>query len=112
MTEPPAGVTKGYGHYLARVGGCADCHGANLSGGPMAGAPPDAPPAANITPGGQISAWSEADFIKTMRTGINPAGKQLDSFMPYKFIGRLSDDELKAIYLYLKSVPSAATGAR
>src|SRR5262245_6321878 len=31
---PPAGATKEYGHYLARVGGCADCHGPNLSGGP------------------------------------------------------------------------------
>ena len=78
----------------------------------MSGAPPTAPLAANITPGGAISAWSEADFIKTMRMGINPAGKQLDSFMPYKYIGRLSDDELKAIYVYLKTVPAAALGAR
>ena len=33
-------------------------------------------------------------------------------FMPYKYIGKLSDDELKAIYLYLKTVPAAAMGAR
>jgi mono/diheme cytochrome c family protein len=109
---PPAGATKEYGHYLARVGGCVDCHGPNLSGGPMPGAPPSAPPASNITPGGEISAWSEADFIKAMRTGVNPAGKQLDPFMPYKYLGRLTDDELKAIYFYLKSVPAAAMGAR
>ena len=109
---PPAGASNEYGHYLARVGGCADCHGPNLSGGPMTGAPPDAPLAANITPGGEISGWSDADFIKAMRTGVTPAGKQLTSFMPYKYIGRLSDDELKAIYLYLKSVPAAAMGAR
>jgi mono/diheme cytochrome c family protein len=109
---PPAGPTQEYGQYLVRVGGCVDCHGPNLSGGPMPGAPPDAPPASNITPGGQISAWSDADFIKTIRTGVNPAGKQLDLFMPYKYLGRLSDDELKAIYLYLKSVPAAAMGAR
>jgi mono/diheme cytochrome c family protein len=112
MPAPPAGATKEYGGYLARIGGCADCHGPNLAGGPVPGGPPDAPPAANITPGGEISGWSEADFIKTMRTGINPAGKQLDSLMPYKYLGRLTDDELKAIYLYLKTVPSAAMGAR
>ena len=106
----PAGATKEYGQYLVRVGGCVDCHGPNLSGGPITGAPPSAPPASNITPGGEISAWSDADFIKTIRTGTNPAGKQLDPFMPYKYLGRLSDDELKAIYLYLKSVPAAATG--
>jgi mono/diheme cytochrome c family protein len=109
---PPAGATKEYGQYLVRVGGCVDCHGPNLSGGPITGAPPSAPPASNITPGGQISAWAEDDFIKTIRTGVNPAGKQLDPFMPYKYLGRLSDDELKAIYLYLKSVPAAAMGAR
>ena len=112
MAAPAAGPTKQYGQYLARVGGCADCHGPNLSGGPIPGAPPSAPPASNITPGGEIGAWSEDDFIKTIRTGVNPAGKQLDSFMPYKYIGRLTDDELKAIYLYLKSVPAAAMGAR
>ena len=47
-----------------------------------------------------------------MRIGVNPAGKQLDPFMPYRYIGKLSDDELKAIYLYLKTVPAAAMGAR
>ena len=78
----------------------------------MTGAPPNAPPAANITPGGAISAWSEADFIKTIRNGVNPAGKQLDPFMPYKYIGKLNDDELRAIYLYLKTVPAATMGAR
>jgi mono/diheme cytochrome c family protein len=109
---PPAGATKEYGQYLVRVGGCVDCHGPNLSGGPITGAPPSAPPASNITPGGEISAWSEADFIKAMRIGINPAGKQLDPFMPYKYLGKLSDDELKAIYLYLKTVPAATMGAR
>jgi mono/diheme cytochrome c family protein len=112
MPAPRAGATKEYGQYLARVGGCADCHGPNLSGGPVPGAPPDAPLAANITPGGEISAWLEADFIKAMRTGVNPSGHQIASFMPWKYIGRLSDDELRAIYLYLKSVPSAAVGAR
>jgi len=106
------GATKEYGQYLVRIGGCVDCHGPNLSGGPITGAPPSAPPASNITPGGEISAWSEDDFIKTIRTGVNPAGKQLDPFMPYKYLARLSDDELKAIYQYLQSVPAATMGAR
>jgi mono/diheme cytochrome c family protein len=108
----PVGPTKEYGQYLVRIGGCVDCHGPNLSGGPITGAPPSAPPGSNITPGGEISAWTDADFIETMRTGVNPAGKQLDPFMPYKYLGRLSDDELKAIYQYLKAVPAAAMGVR
>jgi mono/diheme cytochrome c family protein len=105
-------VTPEYGRYLVRVGGCVDCHGANLSGGPITGAPPDAPPAPNITPGGEISAWSDAQFIQTMRTGVNPAGKQLSSFMPYKYLGKLSDDELKAMFLYLESLPAEQYNTR
>lgn len=100
----PRGVTKEYGQYLVRVGGCVDCHGPNLSGGPITGAPPDAPPGANLTPGGEIGAWTADQFVQTMRTGVNPAGKQLSSFMPYKYLGRLSDDELKAMFAYLQSL--------
>lgn len=109
---PPMGATREYGQYLVRVGGCVDCHGANLSGGPMTGAPPDVPPASNITPGGEISAWTDAQFIETMRTGVNPAGKQLHPFMPYKYLGRLSDDELKAIFLYLESLEALPYNTR
>jgi mono/diheme cytochrome c family protein len=107
--NPPLGATAEYGRYLVRVGGCSDCHGANLAGGPIPGTPPDTPPAANITPGGEISAWSAADFTKTLRTGVNPAGHPLNTFMPWKYIGQLSDTELQAIYLYLKTVPRQAT---
>jgi mono/diheme cytochrome c family protein len=109
---PPPGATAEYGRYLVRVGGCSDCHGANLAGGPIPGTPPDTPPAANITPGGEISAWSDADFVKTLRTGVNPAGHPLNTFMPWKYLGQLSDTELRAIYLYLKTVPRQAMGAR
>ncbi len=106
------GVTAEYGQYLVRVGGCVDCHGPNLSGGPMNGAPPDAPPAANITPGGEIVGWTDQQFIETIRTGVNPAGKQLNAFMPYKYLGGLSDDELKAMFVYLRSLEPVPYGAR
>ncbi len=78
----------------------------------MTGAPPDAPPASNLTPQSELSGWTDADFIETMRTGVNPAGKQLNAFMPYKYIGLLSDDELRAMYLYLKTIPPKATGEK
>ncbi len=104
----PAGVTAAYGGYLARVGGCMSCHGENLSGGHLQG-PPEVPPAANLTPAG-IGAWSQADFVRTMRTGIDPKGHALDPFMPWRSIGTMSDDELAALFLYLKSVPPKATG--
>jgi len=94
IPAPPLGRTAEYGRYLTTISTCRDCHGANLSGGPLD--EPGAPPAPNLTSGGALRGWSEADFIKAMRTGVNPAGKQLDPFVPYRYIGKLSDDELKA----------------
>ncbi len=104
----PQGVTAAYGGYLARVGGCEACHGVNLSGGHLQGGPDD-PPAANLTPSG-IGTWSQADFVRTLRTGKNPSGHALNPFMPWRSVGTMTDDELAAIFLYLKSVPPRATG--
>ncbi|MBS1966485.1 MAG: c-type cytochrome [Chloroflexi bacterium SZAS-1] len=106
------GATSAYGNYLVTIGGCADCHGAALAGGLVPGAPPSAPPAANLTPQSELSGWTDADFIQTMRTGVNPAGKHLNAFMPYKYIGLLSDDELRAIYLYLQTIPPQTMSAK
>ena len=48
----------------------------------------------------------EADFLTAIRTGVTPRGYELDpDEMPWKFVGRLTDDELKALWLYLTSVP-------
>lgn len=105
--RPPAsepGVTVAYGQYLAA--GCVGCHGSNYSGGLIPGAPPDTVPASNITPGGEMGGWSEADFIQAMRTGVTPGGQEMDPFMPWKNIGKMTDDELKALWMYLQSLPA------
>ena len=107
-SPPPAGVGSEYGQYLARVSGCMGCHGTHLSGGHLLGSPDD-PPASNITPAG-IGAWSLADFTRTMRTGKDPAGHELNPFMPWRTTGQMTDDELAALYTYLKSVPPRPSG--
>jgi cytochrome c553 len=103
VTMPPPGPTVEYGHYLVSSGGCPVCHGPDLAGGKYAG-PPEAPPARNITPAG-IGEWSEADFLRVFREGKRPNGTPIQ-FMPWQSMGRMTDDELRAIYLYLKTVPS------
>ena len=103
-TAPEVGVTAEYGGYLATF--CQGCHGPDFTGGPLPGAPPDAPPAANLTPGGELIGWSEADFINTLRTGVAPSGRRLDESMPWREFGRMTDDELGAIWLYLQSLPA------
>jgi mono/diheme cytochrome c family protein len=104
----PAGTNVAYGAYLVRIGGCMGCHGAHLSGGHLAG-PPDVPPASNLTPTG-IGPWSSADFIRTLTKGRDPAGHNLNEFMPWRTISTMTDDELEAIYNYLKLIPARPTG--
>ena len=101
------GVTVEYGNYQVRVGECRVCHGPQLAGGKDPN--PDAPPAPNLTRGGNLGGWSETDFIQTMRSGVNPTGHQLTEFMPWKFFGQMTDDELKAVWLYLQSLPPLET---
>lgn len=38
----------------------------------------------NLTPGGQLQFWSEAEFIHAMRTGERPNGTTLSSDMPWR----------------------------
>lgn len=100
---PPVGPTREYGQYLVSVGGCRGCHGANLVGGPSP--EPGAPAAANITPAGPIGQWSEADFTRAIRTGTRPDGSKIKDFMPWRSMAHHTDDELHAIWLYLRTVP-------
>jgi mono/diheme cytochrome c family protein len=104
IPAPPPGRTAEYGRYLTTISTCRDCHGANLSGGPID--EPGAPPAPNLTPGGALKGWSEEDFINTIRTGIRPGGSQLQPPMPWQIARQMTDDELGAIFRYLRSLPA------
>jgi mono/diheme cytochrome c family protein len=106
-----AEATPAYGKYLADVGGCTGCHGPGLSGGKIPGTPPDWKPAANITPAG-IGKWTEADFFRALREGRRPVGAPIDSIMPWKRTAMMTDDEIRAVWLYLKSVPPRQFGMR
>ena len=60
----------------------------------------------NLTPAGDLGHWTEADFLKAIRTGTTIDGKALNpDLMPWRMIGKMTDDELKAIWLYLQTVP-------
>ena len=50
-----------------------------------------------------IGDWSEADFIKSIKTGKHPkTGKSFEELMQVYSV--LSDKEIKAIYTYIGSV--------
>jgi mono/diheme cytochrome c family protein len=103
-------ATPAYGKYLAS--GCTGCHGDGLSGGRIPGAPPEWGPAANITPAG-IGQWTEADFVRALRTGRRPDGTSIDStVMPIRLLRQMTDVETAALYAYLRTVPARPYGNR
>jgi len=119
VTAPPRGPTPEYGRYLSQhVALCADCH--TPRGGLQQKAdkgrlfagmkkPPEGFPAkpSNITPDAEtgIGRWSEEDFIKSIRTGTTPDGDMLHPFMPWHQLQRMTDDDLRALFRYLRTVP-------
>jgi mono/diheme cytochrome c family protein len=108
-TAPEPAVTTEYGEYLSHLAACRDCHGANLAGGIDEGAPKGP----NLTPGGEVGSFREEDFISTIRTGVTPGGRTLSDEMPWKAYGKMTDDELKALYMYLHGLEAlpANTGS-
>jgi mono/diheme cytochrome c family protein len=106
---PAPGVTVEYGSYLALP--CRGCHGPGLSGGVDPAGDPSWPPTSNLTPEG-LGKWSEADFTRLLREGKRPVGTEVNPAMPWRFLRQLSDDEISALWLYLRSVPPRAYGGR
>ncbi len=109
--EPPvAGVTAEFGGHLVQV--CRGCHGPGLSGGRIQG-DPDGTIYPNLTPHETgLKDWSEADFIRAIREGKRKDGSAISNDMPWKEYAALSDEELKAIYAYLRTVTPLEKGNR
>ncbi len=109
---PPEGETVEYGRYLGAL--CAGCHSDNFAGGKASG-PPGSPPASNLTPHvtAGIGAWTEADFFRALREGRRPDGSEIQGeFMPWSVFANMTDAEIRAIWLYLRSLPPLETGTR
>lgn len=102
-------VSVDFGKYMISV--CTDCHRNDLSGGPIPGSPPGEPPAANLTPGGNLGHWTYEGFATALRTGVTPDAKVLDpAVMPWPIALEMTDVELEALWLYIKSLPPVTTG--
>lgn len=66
--------------------------------------------AANLTPDTStgIGEWTEATFVRALRTGKHQGyanGRDILPPMPWQFIGQRTDDDLKAMWAYLRSIP-------
>jgi mono/diheme cytochrome c family protein len=108
-----------YGKYLVTaVGVCGDCHtprdqhgqpmaAMQLAGGNIFDESGRAVASANITPDPSgISYYDEAMFVQVMRTGL-VKGRKLNVMMPTWAFAGLTDQDLQAIYAYLRTIPPA-----
>jgi mono/diheme cytochrome c family protein len=111
---PAPGPTAEYGEHLMQIGGCMSCHGPGLTGGKIPAAPPDWPSSQNLTPDPVtgIGTWKQSDFFRALREGRRPDGTELRAPMPWKVIGTMTDDELTAMWLFLRTLKPAPAGNR
>jgi hypothetical protein len=114
VSEPATNDQLKFGEYLAGMSACDDCHtpsfqgrqvkGMKFAGGTTLEGPWGHVASANITPDSSgISYYDEALFISMIRTGHVKARK-LSGIMPYWLLSDYNDDELKAIFAYLRTL--------
>ena len=119
VPTPDRGNQVAYGDYLVRLGACRDCHtpmndqGQFIPDMEFAGGLPIVSPlgpvaSANITsdPSG-IPYYTEELFLEMMRTG-SVRSRTLHEMMPWRTFGKQSDDELKAMFAYIRTIPAVA----
>lgn len=114
VNAPDRSNQRDWGAYMVNLGGCIDCHtpmvrgqpisGLDFAGGQVFQSAWGNTVSANITPDASgIAYYDEALFIQVMRTGYVKARK-LDPLMPIEQFKGLSDDDLKAMFAYLRTV--------
>jgi len=102
------------GKFLVGVAACADCHtpqekgqpvpGTDFAGGFVLDGPWGRVASANLTPDPSgIPYYDEAQFVRTLRTGYVGA-RELNQIMPWSAFRNMSDEDLKAIYAYLRTL--------
>lgn len=99
------------GETLVKIGNCLSCHTSNsgkaFAGGKWIETPYGRLPSTNITfdLASGIGKWNFEDFKRAMTKGISPENKYYFPVFPYPYFAQLKDDDLQAIYAYLKVVP-------
>lgn len=116
IPRPDRADQVAYGGYLVRISVCRDCHtpmdaqgqtvpGMEFAGGLGIIGPYGQVASANITqaPSG-IPYYTEELFLEMMRTG-RVRSRDLHDAMPVVVYGRQTDEDLKAMFAYLKTIP-------
>lgn len=116
-TTPANGVEPDLvkrGEYLSKMGDCIACHTDVKSGTPSyAGGLPIETPfgtfySPNITPDKEtgIGNWTEKDFIRALKEGRDPKGRNYFPVFPYIYFSKTTDEDARALYAYFMSIPA------
>lgn len=98
------------GEYLATAGNCVSCHtsdnGKAFVGGLDFETPFGTIYSTNITPDPEtgIGQWSLEEFTAAMREGVGREGEHLYPVFPYTSFTNVSDEDIAAIFAYLKTL--------
>jgi mono/diheme cytochrome c family protein len=114
IAEPDLSNQVKRGQFLTKMASCSDCHtaqergqpkpGLELAGGLLFKQSDATVMAANITPDASaISYYDEDLFLQAIRTGKVKA-RNLSPIMPWYFYRNMTDEDLKAIFAYLRTV--------
>jgi mono/diheme cytochrome c family protein len=122
--KPAESDVVNYGKYLVVAAGCVECHsqrdkgnlvpGTEFGGGMEFRLPTGIARSANITADQKhgIGSWSEADFVKRFKNYADSAyvphqvaAKGANTSMPWIMYAGMQENDLKAIYAYLRTVP-------
>jgi mono/diheme cytochrome c family protein len=104
------------GELLFKAADCAACHtdvkggGALLAGGRKLETPFGIFYSPNITPDREdgIGSWSEAQFHRALREGIDDEGRYLYPVFPFSSFTGMRDADIADLYAYLRSLPPVA----
>ncbi|WP_116811793.1 c-type cytochrome [Steroidobacter cummioxidans] len=106
------------GKYVATAGNCLTCHTSDASR-PYAGGREFQTPfgtlySTNITPDTEtgIGDWSEEDLAHALRKGVRPDGAHLYPAFPYTAYTKMSDEDIAALYAYLRTIDPVKAPAK
>jgi mono/diheme cytochrome c family protein len=124
IVAPPRSDLVKYGEYLAGpLGHCMDCHTpwtptgpdmrlAGAGGNPLKG-PWGISVSSNITPGASgLKGWTDAEIARAIREGISRNGSPLKPPMAFAWYKNISDDDMKALIAYLRSLKPLPIGGQ
>lgn len=98
LSTDPAVLAEGK-HLAESLGGCASCHGADMTGGPDINMGP-----IGIVHGPNITGYNPAAMARLMRHGIKADNTSV-TFMPVKDFNWFPDSYVDAVVSYIASLP-------